>query len=536
MLIHEAIAQQAATRPGATAVISGVQRLSYAELDAAADKVAHALSERGVTRGSVVPVILPRSAQLITVLLGVLKCGAAYAAMDPSWPARRVHDLLQTLDPPVLIAAALSPMPSAVPVWSPPATWPASASGAAPPTGMSDADPATVFFTSGTSGSPKAVLSPHRATTRLFRVHTHWWPVGGVVAQVAPASWDAFSLEVWGALLTGGTCVVHPSVHLLPAGLRTLVSTARVDTVFLTTSLFNFLVEEDVDCLRGLRRVLIGGERLSVHHVRACMERHPLLRVSNCYGPVENCVFASVHAIDQQDCELADGIPLGSAVPGTGIHVLHNGLPAGPGVTGEICLSGDGLALGYMTDPQLTAERFPTVPIDGAPRRIYRTGDLGRLDHEGRLHFRGRGDRQIKVAGHRVEPAEIEAAGRAVPGVRECAVLPVTESEGSVVRLAMFYVPVTSTASGEQGAGSPSAVRKALSARLPRYLVPHLLRPCASFPLTARGKVDSAALLASLSSASRPVPDHEQGGVGDPAQFRRQGDEPKGTVAVSDVT
>ncbi|MDX3697438.1 amino acid adenylation domain-containing protein [Streptomyces europaeiscabiei] len=504
VLIHEAVSQQATAKPGATAVISDAERLSYAELDAAAGKVAHALRERGVTRGSVVPVILPRSAQLITVLLGVLKCGAAYAAMDPNWPDQRVHALLQTLHPPVLIATAPSPAHTAVPVWSPPATWPASASGAAPLSGISDAEPATVFFTSGTSGSSKAVLSPHRATTRLFREHTDWWPGGSVVAQVAPASWDAFSLEVWGALLTGGTCVVHPSGHLLPGGLRTLVGAARVDTVFLTTSLFNFLVEEDVDCFRGLRRVLVGGERLSAHHVRTCLERHTLLRVSNCYGPVENCVFASVHAIGRQDCDLADGIPLGSAVPGTGIHVLRNGRPAGPGVTGEICLSGDGLALGYLTDPQLTAEKFPTVPIDGGARRVYRTGDLGWLDQDGLLHFRGRGDRQIKVAGHRVEPAEIEAAGRAVPGVRECAVLPISENGGNVIRLAMFYVPTPPTAPGEQGAASPAAVRKALSARLPRYLVPHLLRPCASFPLTTRGKVDPAALLASLPSAPRP--------------------------------
>ncbi|MFE7439459.1 amino acid adenylation domain-containing protein [Streptomyces chartreusis] len=500
MLIHEAVAQQAVMQPGATAVISGVEQLSYAELDAVASKVAFALREQGVARGSVVPVILPRSAQLITVLLGVLKCGAAYAAIDPSWPDERVHAMLEILNPSVLVATAPSSTRSTVPVWSPPVTWPASASGAAPASGVSADDPATVFFTSGTSGSPKAVLSPHRATSRLFLEHTDWWPVGGVVAQMAPASWDAFSLEVWGSLLTGGTCVVNPSRHLLPAELRTLVGVAGVDTVFLTTSLFNFLVEEDVDCFQGLRHVLIGGERLSANHVRTCLERHPLLRAINGYGPVENCVFASVHTIDRQDCELLDGIPLGSAVPGTEIHVMLSGRPTVPGVIGEICLSGDGLALGYLTDPQLTAEKFPTVRIEGVERRIYLTGDLGWLDQDGLLHFRGRGDRQIKVAGHRVEPAEIEAAGRGVPGVRECAVLPMPEDGGSVVRLAMFYVPEPLTEPGVPGAPSPTTVRKALATRLPRYLIPHVLQPCASFPLTERGKVDRAALLASLPS------------------------------------
>ncbi|WP_063797415.1 amino acid adenylation domain-containing protein [Streptomyces sp. AS58] len=505
-LIHEAIAQQAAAKPRATAVISGAQRLSYAELDAAAAGVANQLHDRGVRHGTVIPVILPRSAQLITVLLGILKSGAAYAAMDPNWPSERVRALVETLDPPVLVGALPQSQQGNVPNWLPPATGSASSDVAAPLTDVSGDDPATVFFTSGTSGRPKGVLSPHRATTRLFKESTDWWPAGATVAQVAPSSWDAFSLEVWGTLLTGGTCVMSPSSHLLPAGLRALISEERVDTVFLTTSLFNFLVEEDVGCFRGLRRVLLGGERLSVDHVRTCLETHPQLALSNCYGPVESCVFASVHAISRHDCDISDGIPLGTAVPGTTIHVLSGGQPALPGVVGEICLSGDGLALGYLTNPELTAAKFPTKHIDGAARRIYRTGDLGWINRDGLLHFSGRADRQFKIAGHRVEPAEIEAAGRTVPGIRECVVLPITGSSDRVVQMAMFYVPESSVPAGARPP-SPATVRNALSTRLPRYLIPHLLRPRVTFPLTSHGKVDRAALLASLSSSPHPVSD-----------------------------
>lgn len=277
--------------------------------------------------------------------------------------------------------------------------------------------PAAVFFTSGTTGTPKAVVSPHRATTRLFGPDSFAdFGPGRVMSQTAPVSWDAFGLELWGMLTTGGTAVLPDGGYFLPDDLAELVTGTGLDTVWLTAALFNLFVDEDPDCFTGLRQVLTGGERMSVPHARTFLARHPDITLLNGYGPVECCVFVTTHRVRPADCEAGHGIPLGTAVPGTGIHVLDGATAVPPGTLGEICVSGEGLADGYLGDEAATAAGFTTFDPGGGPRRIYRTGDLGRLDDEGVLHFHGRADRQVKISGHRVEPAETEAAPCACGG------------------------------------------------------------------------------------------------------------------------
>ncbi|MEO3977888.1 amino acid adenylation domain-containing protein [Streptomyces sp. CAU 1734] len=498
-LIHGAVARQAAATPGALAVVTRHERIRYAELDAAADGWAARLSQLGVGPGDLLPVDLPRSAELVAVLLGVLKCGAGYAALDHRWPPERVRTVLETLAPPLFITRR--PVPGGlVPAWAPDGE-PPRPSRTAPPRVTGD-DPATVFFTSGTSGVPKAVVSPHRATTRLARDVRAWTGPGRAMAQAAPVSWDAFSLEVWGTLVAGGRCVMTEGDYPLPGEVRSLIRESGVDAAFLTTSLLHLILEEDPESLRGLRTLLTGGERMSAGHVRRCLDIHPDMAVFNAYGPVESCVFATTHPVGPDDCAAPRGIPLGTPVSRTGVHVLCGDEPAGPGTVGEICLSGDGLALGYLGDPGLTAEKFPTVSVAGTPTRIYRTGDLGLLDHRGVLHFRGRADRQVKIAGHRVEPQEIEAAGRRIPGVRECVVAALHDApeDGGGIRLAMFYTTEPPGAPGHRELG-PALLRRELVSRLPHYLVPHFISPQRSIPLTPHGKADRAALLALL-----PVP------------------------------
>ncbi|WP_201752796.1 AMP-binding protein [Micromonospora rubida] len=293
---------------------------------------------------------------------------------------------------------------------------------AAPPSAYVDsAAAATVFFTSGSTGVPKGVLSPHHATTRLFpgRGFADFGP-GRVVLQAAPVSWDAFSLELWGPLTSGGTCVIADADYLLPADLADLVVATGLDTAWLTSSLFNFLVDEDDPdrpCLAGLRQVITGGERLSPTHVERFLTRYPDCALINGYGPAESCVFATTHRVSAADCDRPGGIPLGVPVPETTVHILDGDQVAAPGAVGEICLAGAGLALGYVGDADATAAAFTLVPLGGAPVRVYRTGDLGFLDSAGVLHFRGRTDFQVKIAGHRIEPGEIESAARRIPGI-----------------------------------------------------------------------------------------------------------------------
>lgn len=527
-LIHEAVAAQARLRPDATALVFAGRRVSYRTLDLAAEAYAVELGRLGVGPGRLVPVLLPRSPGLVAVILGVLKRGAAYAALDPKLPADRLRTVLGILSPPVVVGAeaALDPSPGADAdgrtVWTPPdeelseaavrapARRPASTAATDEAQAPVDASaPATVFFTSGTTGAPKGVLSPHRATTRLFGPDgfADFGP-GRVMTQAAPVSWDAFTLELWSMLTTGGTVVLIDGDYFLPDDLAELVRSTGLDTVWLTAALFNLFVDEDPDCFTGLRQVFTGGERLSAPHIRSFLARHPGITLLNGYGPVECCVFVTTHRIRPADCEAEYGIPLGTAVPGTVIHILDGDGEVPPGALGEICVSGDGLADGYLGNERATAESFTTFDPGTGPRRIYRTGDLGRLDGDGVLHFHGRADRQIKISGHRVEPAETEAAALRLPGIRECAVVPVAGESGAFERLAMFYTEEpfggTEVLGGADGTGAgpvdgaaaePDAVRKALSAVLPRAQVPDAVRRIVSFPRTPNGKIDTVALL-----------------------------------------
>ncbi|WP_197356589.1 AMP-binding protein, partial [Streptomyces clavuligerus] len=360
--------------------------------------------------------------------------------------------------------------------------------------------PAIVFFTTGTTGTPRGVISPHRATTRLVRDATAWTGPGRIMAQTAPASGDTYSLEVWVTLAAGGACAIPgDGGHPTPARLRSLVRGCSVDTVFLTTSLLNRLMDEDPGCLSGLRTVLTGGERMSVHHVRLCRLTHPGLEIVNCYGPAGNGVLATVRTVRPQDLAAAGGVPLGTAVSATGLHILNGQDPAPPGGTGEICLSGGGLALGYLGDPWLTAERFPTVSLGGPATRIHRTGDRGALGADGVLRFQGRDRRQVTIGGRRIDPQETEDAARRLPGVTECVVLPVYGERETDTRLALFYtasaaltadtaaadtcaaadadaadLTAADTGTGTGGGPdlSPAGVRRALAAVLPAPLVP----------------------------------------------------------------
>ncbi len=500
-LIHQAVTEQATLRPDATAVVHGTTRLSYARLDAAARWHAARLTELGVRPGHFVPVVLPRGPLLPTMLLAVLHTGAAYCALDHRWPRPHLESLVRRLDAPLVITADPDGWP--VPAWTPgdvPDPLPPAAltTPAVCPVGP-DA-PAMVFFTSGTTGRPKAVISPHRATLRLFggRSFAEFGP-GRVMPQAAPVPWDAFALEVWGMLATGGTCVVPEDDRLLPDELRNLVERHGVDQVWLTSSLFNLFVDEDLDAFDGLRRVLTGGERLSCDHVRRFLVHHPGIEVVNGYGPVESCVFATTHAISRADCDLPGGIPLGRPVPGTGVLVLEGEAPLPRGRTGEICLTGTGLALGYLgADP--AAASFATWTENGQAIPLYRTGDLGLFDADGVLHYRGRADRQVKVAGHRIEPAEIETAARRLPGVRDCAVLPLAGDDGAFDRLALFYTAAPGTA-------PPPTVRRQLTDRLPRHLVPAQIELLPALPRTSHGKLDRRALLSGAMDASEQVPE-----------------------------
>ncbi|MFE6049474.1 amino acid adenylation domain-containing protein [Kitasatospora sp. NPDC056446] len=500
--IHGLFAWSVRHHPDRTALIHAGRHIGYARLDRLSDHYAHELEARGIGPGDHVGLSLPRTPTTVALLLAVLKRGAAYAAFDPAWPHRRRGELLDRLDARLHLTTPDDTHPWPVPTWAP-----------LPPRGRlhthtapavpGDA-PAAVCFTSGSTGTPKGVVLPHHGTARLYD-HCAFAPYDSttVIPQLFPLQWDGPILDLWGPLLCGGTSVLTDDI-MQPQLLRTLVADHGVNMAVLPTAVFNVVVDEDVDAFEGIRWVLTGSETVSVEHIRRLLDRFPDIEVSNGYGPVESTALVSAHRITPADLDDPTGIPIGVPLTNSAVHILDGDRPVPPGTTGEICLSGHGLAHGYLDNPDLTEEKFTTLTLDGRPTRVYRTGDLGHRGPDGTLHYGGRNDRQVKIRGHRIEPGEIEQATHRIPGIHRAAVTPVTDAQGRPADLVLHYVTDPDLPVG------PDTVRAALTDRLPGYLVPRHIRRLPTLPLTRNGKVDHRALAAHHPAPGNPA----SGGAG----------------------
>ncbi|MGH3877970.1 MAG: amino acid adenylation domain-containing protein [Actinophytocola sp.] len=498
--IHEAVHDHATRTPRAPAVVHDEFTITYGELDRRSAELAAILAQCGVAPGAVVAVLLRPSAELIVALLAVLRCGAAYSALDPNWPVGRLRRILEILDgQPVITDTGRESFGAGRRVLvGADGSDVADVGSRSRPIVSENGDAAMVFFTSGSTGEPKAVLSPHRATLRLFDGCTFArFDRDTVMIQSAAVPWDAFALELWGPLTTGGSAVLVTARPLTPDGLRHAIGVHRANTAFMTTSLFHLFIEEDVNAFTGLRTLIVGGERLSARHAGELLAAQPDLRLVNGYGPVESAVFALTH--DVRPADTTGEVPLGRPVPRTEVLITRPDAPdrlCAEGETGEICVAGDGLAVGYLGDPALTAAKFHTIPVDGSSLRVYRTGDLGRRTADGVVHFHGRLDRQVKVRGNRIEPAGVESAAAAVPGVRRCVVAVRPDDTGNADGLQLFYL-----ATG--GRPTVAELEARLRAVLPSFAVPDRIVAVDRFPLSPTGKVDVNALVAESPATSR---------------------------------
>ncbi|WP_051833862.1 AMP-binding protein [Streptomyces sp. NRRL S-646] len=493
MTIHSLVHERAVRTPEHTAVTGPDGSFTYRRLDAAAEAVAVRLRELP-SATDVILVDLPASVRRAAVLLGVLRAGRAYAVADPGWPAELRAEVTGLLGIGLTVtdaAPAQTAQPGSPDTWAPPSTGELLTAPDAPAPGPGDDEsPACLLFTSGSTGVPKAVLCPHRGVTRMF----HPDPLTAfadrpVVPQLAQLQWDMGNYELWGALVSGGTVLVTDHPYVTPELMTQLVKERGADNLFMTTALFNLLVDEGVGCFSGLTYVSVGGERLSVPHMRRFLEEHPDTVLINAYGPVENTMLTSVHPVVPADFEDPYGIPIGLPVPGTEVFVLDEAQrECPPGTPGELYAAGSGVALGYVGRPELTVERFVDVEVGGAVRRMYRTGDKVLTGEDGLLRYIGRTDRQVKIRGQRIELDGVEAGLSRLPGVHAVAVRASRDAAGNAVGIAAYYV-----ADPDEPAEPADLLRRARAA-LPASHVPARFHAVPVMPKTARGKVDYKAL------------------------------------------
>jgi amino acid adenylation domain-containing protein len=480
--VHEQFEARTAEAPGRPAIVTAAGLVSYGELNDRANAIAHALLCTANTTDKIIALLADRSVATIAGLLGIMKAGRGYLALDPEYPPNRLQLLIKDSDAP-LLASSQDHSPGGTRAAARLIDLGQLTVGAVdnPGVPVAPSDLAYVAYTSGSTGIPKGALLNHGGLTRLIdftRMQMEIGP-GDRILQFASLSFDASVWETFCALTSGAALVLGDRDSLAPGpGLYRLIRDLNVTIALLSPSVLSVLPSSGLD---GLRIVVAGTEKCSEEIARRWGRGR---RFFNAYGPTETTVYSTIYELQT---DASGPPPIGQAIPGTGTHILDGDLrEVPPGESGELCISGEGVARGYLNRPDLTASRFVVAAALGG-RRIYRTGDRCRQLPSGDIEYLGRLDRQVKIRGFRIEPGEIEAALEQQRGVSAAAVVPGRGPSG-LVELWAYVV-------AEAGSTLESArLLAALAAQLPRYMLPSSLQILREWPLTPNRKVDLAAL------------------------------------------
>ncbi|MFF3689544.1 amino acid adenylation domain-containing protein [Streptomyces sp. NPDC002187] len=500
--LPELFARVAAERGDAPAVAGDGREAGYVETERSAEAVAALLTAAGIGRGDLVGVLLERSLRAPSWILGVLKSGAAYVPLDPSYPAERLRYMADDAglaalvgDPDRAAVCGLDRLTVIDPDVTP-------ASGAAPAAPPGPDDPAYVIYTSGSTGLPKGCVVTHGNVLALLRATLPLFDLGNDDRWTLfhSASFDFSVWELWGAWATGGTAVTVPAeTARAPEEFLRLLTDERITVLNQVPSAFRYLAREYADSgapASGLRYVVFGGESVDLDVVRAFLAAAPAPapEMVNMYGITEITVHATHLRLTAEHLAGEVSSPIGSPLPHLSIELRDDALRlVEDGEPGEMWVAGAGVAAGYLNRPELTAERFRT--IDG--RRLYRTGDLARRLPDGRLAYLGRNDQQVKLRGHRVELGEVEAGLRAAPQISDAAALVTRDGAGNDL-LTALVVPA------EPGELDVAALRRHSRATMPAHLVPNRFHRVGALPLTSSGKLDRRALAESAAEAAAP--------------------------------
>ncbi|MBN2536021.1 MAG: amino acid adenylation domain-containing protein, partial [Spirochaetales bacterium] len=501
----ELFEEQAAKLPGKTALLLDRGSMTYRELNEKSNQLAHFLRSKGVQRNTIVGLFMERSFEMLTGIWGILKAGGAYLPLDTAYPAERIAGILQDAQAGCLLTHnhflpghfygsadlkniyngniyCIDEIEEELSLLSP----------ENPGKTGSPEDPAYIMYTSGSTGKPKGIVTTHYNISRVVK-KTNYIDMteSDVLLQLSNYAFDGSTFDIFGSLLNGATLVLMNretviDIHALSA----LIKEKKVSVFFITTALFNTLVDLDIEALQNVRKILFGGERVSFPHVKKAYDALGEGRIIHVYGPTETTVYATYCPVQTLD-EDPGTVPIGKPVSNTECYVLDGCMnPVPLGAIGELYISGDGLARGYLNRPELTAGKFLPHPFL-ENRRIYKTGDCVKMLPSGDIVFLDRMDTQVKLRGYRVEPGEIESVCLSHESIKE-SVVTVREDESGNKFLCAFLVPERT--SGLLPGDGTLAVKEFLARKLPYYMIPSYIIFLDKLPLTPNGKVDKKAL------------------------------------------
>ncbi len=497
--IHILFEEQVENSPDALAIVYKQQYLTYRELNNRANKLAHYLQALGVKPEVRVGICVERSQEMVVGILAILKAGGAYIPLDPAYPPERLAFMIEDVQTSILLTQ--NNLKNRLPIHNQTVVnldsdWEIIAQYSEDNL-LSEVNPenlAYIIYTSGSTGIPKGTEVTHRSIIGfMFGVDYIHLDTEQIWLQHSSMSWDALTLELWPPLLYGGCCVLYPERIPTPENLSRIIQEQGVNTLFLTTALFNLMIDTMPQGLLEVKQLLFGGESVSLPHVRRALELLPRTQLIHAYGPSECTVFTCCYPIPKQLAENVHSIPIGKPIGDRIVYILDGDLHRVPiGVPGELYVGGASVARGYLNQPKLTSEKFICNPfIEGD--KLYKTGDLARRLPDGNIEFIGRIDTQIKIRGFRIELGEIEAILIQHFDIKQVVVMAREDEPGKKYLVAYLVT--------KDNQPTPSTLQNFLKKKLPDYMIPAIFLFLEAFPLTPNGKINHRAL---------PAPDISQ--------------------------